>query len=97
HCAQARCIENHVYVVVSGCIGNLPFVANADIHYAQSGIYTPSDFSFTRGAVAAETTANIEQVAIHDLDLELVRRHRMTGTTQNWNDRRTDLYQVRYK
>ncbi|MEQ9065156.1 MAG: carbon-nitrogen hydrolase family protein, partial [Gimesia chilikensis] len=36
HCAQARCVENHLYVAISGCTGNLPFVENADIHYAQS-------------------------------------------------------------
>lgn len=54
NCAMARCIENHVYTVLSGCVGNLPQVANADIHYAQSGIFTPADIPFSRDAVAAE-------------------------------------------
>ncbi|MEQ8765817.1 MAG: GNAT family N-acetyltransferase, partial [Planctomycetota bacterium] len=54
HCAQARAIENHCYVVMSGCVGNLPFADNADIHYAQSGIFTPADIPFSRDAVAAE-------------------------------------------
>ena len=31
-----------------------------------------------------------------DLDLELLRRHRYQGTTQNWRDRRRDLYRVHY-
>lgn len=53
-CAQARAIENEVYVAIAGCTGNLPFVDNADIHYAQSGIYTPADISFARDAVASE-------------------------------------------
>lgn len=97
YCAQARCIENHLYVVTSGCTGNLPFVDAADIHYAQSGIYTPSDLQFSRDAIAAECTPNIETVVMHDLDLEGLRRHRRLGTTQNWNDRRTDLYSVLYK
>lgn len=95
-CAQARCIENHVYVATSGCTGNLPNVENADIHYAQSAIFTPSDISFSRDGIAAECTPNIETVLIHDLDLELLRRHRFSGTTQNWNDRRRDLYRVAY-
>lgn len=95
-CAQARCVENQVYVAASGCTGNLPFVENADIHYAQSGIFTPSDVGFARDGVAAECSANIETVIVHDLDLELLRRSRLGGTVQNWNDRRADLYTIRW-
>jgi predicted amidohydrolase/ribosomal protein S18 acetylase RimI-like enzyme len=97
HCAQARCIENHVYVAISGCTGNLPFVENADIHYAQSGIFTPADAEFARDAVADECNPNVETVIIHDLDFEQLRRHRESGTVQNWNDRRRDLYRVIYE
>lgn len=93
-CAQARCIENHVYSVVSGCTGNLPFVENADVHYAQSGIFTPQDVPFARDGVAAECTPNIETLVVRDVDIEKLRRHRLRGTVQNWNDRRTDLYRV---
>ncbi|MCB9833099.1 MAG: GNAT family N-acetyltransferase [Planctomycetes bacterium] len=97
HCAQARCIENHVYVVVAGCTGNLPQVPNADIHYAQSGIFTPADISFHRDGVAAECTPNIETIIMQDLDIELLRRHRYRGSTTNWLDRRRDLYSVTYR
>jgi predicted amidohydrolase/ribosomal protein S18 acetylase RimI-like enzyme len=97
NCAQARCVENHLYVAISGCTGNLPFVENADIHYAQSGIFTPADAEFARDAVAAECNPNVETVIIHDLDFEQLRRHRETGTVQNWNDRRHDLYRVTYR
>ncbi len=97
HCALARCVENHIYVAIAGCTGNLPSVENADIHYAQSGIYTPADIEFARDAVAAECNPNVETVIIHDLDLEQLRRHRESGTVQNWNDRRRDLYSVVYK
>lgn len=99
HCAQARCIENHLYVAISGCTGNLPFVENADIHYAQSGIFTPADAEFARDAVAAECNPNVETVIIHDLDFEQLRRHREGGggSVQNWNDRRRDLYRVVYR
>jgi len=96
HCAQARAIENQVYVAISGCTGNLPFVENADVHYAQSGIFTPSDFPFARDAIASETTANVETVIVHDVDVELLRRHRLTGTVRPWSDRRKDLYTVRF-
>lgn len=93
-CAQARAIENHVYVVTSGATGNLPFVDNADTHYAQSAIFTPMDYSFSRDGIAVECTPDEETVMIQDLDLELLRHHRYTGTTTNWNDRRRDLYRI---
>lgn len=96
YCAQARCIENHVYVAIAGSVGNLPFVDNLDIHYAQSGIFTPSDISFTRDAIAAECSPNIETVIFQDIDLELLRTHKQTGSVLNWRDRRTDLYEIRW-
>ena len=96
HCALARCVENHLYVAVAGCTGNLPFVENADIHYAQSAIFTPADAEFSRDAIAAECNANIETMIIHDVDVEQLRRHREGGAVQNWNDRRRDLYKVVY-
>jgi hypothetical protein len=72
-------------------------VANADIHYAQSGIFTPADVSFHRDGVAAECTPNIETIVMQDVDIELLRRHRYKGSTTNWLDRRKDLYSVTYK
>jgi predicted amidohydrolase/ribosomal protein S18 acetylase RimI-like enzyme len=95
YCAQARSIENHVYVALAGNVGNLPDVDNMDVHYAQSGIMTPSDIPFSRDAVAAECTPNIETVIVEDVDLELLSRHRQTDSVLNWRDRRTDLYEVR--
>jgi predicted amidohydrolase/ribosomal protein S18 acetylase RimI-like enzyme len=95
YCAQARCIENHVYVAIAGTVGNLPAVENMDVQYAQSGIYTPSDIPFTHDAIGAECTPNVEMVIIDDLDLELLKRHRQTGSVLNWRDRRSDLYDVR--
>ena len=92
--ALTRSLENDVFVVAAGCTGNLPFVDNADVHYAQSGIYTPLDFSFARDGIAAECTPNIETLVMADVDLDLLRRHRYSGTVQPWNDRREDLFGV---
>jgi predicted amidohydrolase/ribosomal protein S18 acetylase RimI-like enzyme len=97
YCAQARCIENHVYVAIAGTVGNLPFVENMDVQYAQSGIFSPSDLPFSRDAIIAESTPNIETVIVDDIDLELLKRHRQSGTVLNWHDRRNDLYEVRLK
>lgn len=96
YCAQARCVENHVYAAMAGCVGNLPFVENADVHYAQSGVLSPSDVSFARDGIVAESTPNIETVILHDIDLELLKTHRRSGSVLNWKDRRVDLYRIRY-
>lgn len=94
YCAQARAIENQVFVITSGSVGNIPFIENMDINYAQSGIFTPSDFSFSRDGIAGECQPNIETVVVADVDLDLLRRTKQNGTVRNWMDRRTDLYKV---
>lgn len=96
-CAQARAIENQVYVVTSGCVGNLPHVENADTHYAASGIFTPVDLSFAREGIAAEALPAVETVVTQDVDTELLRRARRQGTVHTWADRRLDLYELRYR
>jgi predicted amidohydrolase/ribosomal protein S18 acetylase RimI-like enzyme len=96
YCAQARCVENQIYAVIAGTVGNLPQVDNMDVQYAQSAILTPSDFAFSRDAVGAECTPNIETVVVHDVDLAHLERFRRKGTVQNWRDRRSDLYEVRW-
>lgn len=96
YCAQARCIENPVYAVMAGSVGNLPFVENVDIHYAQAAILTPSDVAFARDAIRAEATPNVEMVIIEELDLELLNKHKTSGSVLTWEDRRLDVYQVTY-
>jgi len=94
YCAQARAIENQCYVVMSGNVGNLPNVENMDIQYAQSCILTPCDFPFARDGIAAETTENVETVAVADLDLSDLAWARAQGTVRNLRDRRFDLYKL---
>jgi predicted amidohydrolase len=65
-----------------------------DIQYAQSAIFTPSDFSFPRDGIMAECTPNIEMVMVGDLDLELLKRSRKTGTVTLLKNRRIDLYEL---
>ena len=66
YCGQARAIENQCFTVLSGNVGNLPNVANMDIQYAQSCILTPCDFPFARDGIAAETSENVETIAVAD-------------------------------
>lgn len=97
YCAQARAIENQIYTVISGTVGNLSEVENMDIQYAQSGIFTPSDFTFPRDGIEGECAANIETVIVGDVDLEILRRHRKSGNVTHLKDRRKDVYQINYK
>ena len=48
--AQARAVENMVYVAISGNVGNLPQVDNFLLNYAQAAVLTPSDFPFPTDA-----------------------------------------------
>ncbi len=96
YCCHARAIENQMYVVMSGVVGNLPNVDEMDIHYAESAILTPSDFPFARDAVAADTAANTETIALADLSLPNLLTNRQSGTVRNFSDRRFDLFQVRW-
>ncbi|MBC8986565.1 bifunctional GNAT family N-acetyltransferase/carbon-nitrogen hydrolase family protein [Pedobacter sp. N36a] len=94
-CAQARAIENECYVAIAGCVGNLPKVNNMDIQFAQSAVFTPSDFAFPTNAVKAETTPNTEMMLVVDVDLHLLDEIHHFGTVRILKDRRKDLYEVR--
>lgn len=95
HCAQARAIENECYVAIAGSVGNLPSVDNLDIQYAQSAVFSPSDFAFPQDAIMAETTENTEMIIFSDLDLDKLRVLRNEGAVTNLKDRRTDLYELK--
>lgn len=96
-CAQARAIENECYVAIAGCVGNLPKVNNMDIQYAQSAVFTPSDFAFPENAVKAQATPNTEMTLIVDVDLDLLKELNIKGSVRNMRDRRLDLYGVELK
>ena len=95
-CAQARAIENECYVIISGSVGNLPNVDSADIQYAQSAVFSPSDFSFPHDAIVAETTPNTEMTLIAELDLSKLDILKNEGSVRNSQDRRRDLYEINW-
>ena len=95
HCAQARAIENECYVAIAGCVGNLPKVNNMDIQYAQSAVFTPSDFAFPSNGIKAEATTNTEMTLIVDVDLNLLKELHEHGSVRILKDRRTDLYDIK--
>ena len=96
-CAQARAVENECYVAIAGCVGNLPKVANMDIQYAQSAVFTPCDFAFPPNGIKAESTPNTEMILVADVDLELLKELHSLGSVTNLKDRRTDIYDIELK
>ncbi len=91
---QARAVENAMYVVMAGNVGNLPQVENFLINYGQAVICTPSDFPFPKDGIAAVAEPGVETVVISDLDLVALEEAREMGSVRTLRDRRPDLYTV---
>jgi len=94
-CAQARAIENECYVAIAGSVGNLPKVNNMDIQFAQSAVFTPSDFSFPTNGTKSEATPNTEMTLLADVDIHLLKELHEYGSVKNLKDRRLDLYTLK--
>jgi predicted amidohydrolase/GNAT superfamily N-acetyltransferase len=94
-CCQARAIENQIYVVTAGIIGNLPSVAAMDITYGQAAVFTPSDFEFPRDGIQAQADPNVEMMLVTDLDIDDLHRSRASGSVRPRLDRRRDLFEFR--
>lgn len=80
YCAQARAIENQLYVVHSSTVGSLPMVPAVSLNYGQASILTPSDFAFARDGILAEGLPNQESMVIGDLNLGTLLESREQGT-----------------
>ena len=80
YCAQARAIENQMYVVVAHTVGSIPMAPAVSLNYGQAAILTPSDFSFSRDGVLAEGQPNQEMMVIGELNLRTILEARTSGT-----------------
>ena len=80
YCAQARAVENQMYVVQSSTVGSLPMVPAVSLNYGQASILTPSDFSFSRDGILAEGIPNPESMVIGDVNLTTILQGRSHGT-----------------
>jgi predicted amidohydrolase len=78
-------------------VGNLTQVEKADTQYVQSGIFSPSDFTFPKDGIVGECSPNIETVVVGEIDLKILRRHRAAGAVTPLKDRRKDLYSLTFK
>jgi len=89
YCAQARAIENQVYVVQASTVGSLPMVPAVSLNYGQASILTPSDFAFSRDGILAEGTPNQESMIIGELNLRTIIESRENGTVLPLRDSTT--------
>lgn len=95
--AQARAVENYIYVVLSGNVGNLPQVRSYLLNYGQAAILTPSDFAFPLQATLGEAEPNAESAVISEIDLTTLAQQRDLGSVRPLYDRRQDIYDLRPK
>jgi predicted amidohydrolase len=96
NCARARAIENQIYVVTAGMTGSLPLITYLTAQFAQSGIFTPSDYPFPVDGMATEAAANSEMVIVADLDLALLDQARQHGSVHNYQDSANDGMQITF-
>jgi len=89
YCAQARAIENQMYVIHSPLVGSLPTVPAVSLNYGQAAIYTPSDYAFSRDGLLAEGAINQESMVIGDINLTLIDDSRESGTVMPLRDSQT--------
>ncbi|MEO5926425.1 MAG: carbon-nitrogen hydrolase family protein [Bryobacteraceae bacterium] len=80
YCAQARAIENQMYVIHACTVGSLPMVPAVSLNYGQASILTPSDFAFSRDGILAEGTPNQEMMVVGELNLKTIADSRTSGT-----------------
>lgn len=95
-CTRARAVENECYVAIAGAVGNLPKVQASDTHYAQSAVFTPSDFSFPGDSIIAEAAPNSEALLVAEVNLDLLRTLHEHGAVTTLKDRLPSLYDLRW-
>ena len=95
-CAQARTIENHVYVAKASLVGSGGYELTPT-GFGKSALYAPCDKGFSKDGVVAETKGNDEELLIVDVDLEKLYQLRQDCTTsplkdyREQSDRKIDL------
>jgi len=89
YCAQARAIENQIYVIQASTVGSLPMVPAVSLNYGQAAILTPSDFAFSRDGILAEGFPNQESMVIGELNMKTIRESRTDGTVLPLRDSST--------
>lgn len=86
HSCHARAIENQIYVVQTCLVGSLGREP-VPIAVGSSAILAPSVLPFPADGILAQTPADIEAIAIAELDFDALLKSRTQGDVRNWEDR----------
>ena len=94
HCAQARCIENQIYLAQSCLLGE---VIPGTPFRGRSSIQCPCDTAVCENGVLAEGNMDQEGVVSAEVDTGLLRELRIRGEATPLNDRRGDVIEALYR
>jgi predicted amidohydrolase len=92
YCAQARAIENQIYVVHS-CTGGEK-LGPLPGGWARGSILSPCDLPWNATGIVAECDPNVEGTVVGTVDLDALYANREHGAATTYNDRirRADVY-----
>ena len=93
HCAQARCVENQVFVAHCSLLGTVDDTS----FYGAASILTPCDGDFPEKGIAAETPFNEETIATVEIDTEMLYEIRQSGAATTLKNRRWDVLEALYQ
>ena len=92
-CANARAIENQVYVIHASLLGSLGREPVPKT-YGSSAVLCPSVLPFPARAVLAETELNEPGFAVAELDFEALLGSREQDDVRNWHDRHASDWRI---
>ena len=92
-CAQARAIENQLYVALSGIVGELTERRpQLDWGHCQAGLFSPCDVPFEADGIIAIGQTNQHGLVFAQVDLEQLALNRSQGLVAPFFDRKPHLY-----
>lgn len=95
-CAQARAVENQLFVVQTGTTGSLFKLRDMQFNFTKAGLYSPCDAPFPVGGVIAEGELNREMILFGKLNITALNQIRVSSYAPILKDIRKDMYTVHY-
>ncbi|MBU2549213.1 MAG: carbon-nitrogen hydrolase family protein [Proteobacteria bacterium] len=95
HCAQARCVEDQVYTVHAGLVGEMGDPGL--LMWGRASILCPCDAGLPPNGVLAEGPLNQEAVITAEVDTALLHEIREHGAATTLKDRRRDVLEALYR
>lgn len=78
--AQARALENDIYLVLAGNTGHLQGLNNLGSLYTQNAVLSPCDFTYSHDGLINEAEPNLEMSLLADLNMDALREKRAAYT-----------------